>query len=210
MPCYRRFVIVLTASTMLTTVAVTTARSDASVPAFSHVGVILPPLASHLGPVVQGVLSLIWVDSTPAPLTEFAPQCGPAVLVTDALGRQTEIDVSQTSLTIADLLDLNGKRVVVSGEVGSALGSPFQASRIDADSISNSTSLPRPSATLGDKPFIVIPVRFSDSTGTTPFPVSYYQGMVSAVYPGVADYWGQQSYQKVNFGGSTVLNWVNL
>ena len=52
--------------------------------------------------------------------------------------------------------------------------------------------------------------RFADATDVTPYPVSHYERMIGASYPGLGHYWNEVSYGNINLTGSVVVGWYNL
>jgi len=62
---------------------------------------------------------------------------------------------------------------------------------------------------IGHKPWAVICVRFADVTAT-PHPLSYYTSIESSTYPGVDNFWRDQSGGKVDFAGTQCFGWFNL
>jgi M6 family metalloprotease-like protein len=62
----------------------------------------------------------------------------------------------------------------------------------------------------GAKPFVSILVRFADSSTVTPYPKSYYEGLMGLTRPGLDHYWRENSYGKITLAGSKVVGWYNL
>lgn len=59
--------------------------------------------------------------------------------------------------------------------------------------------------------WVTILCRFADATSVTPYPVSFYEGMMGASYPGLAHYWREVSDGHLpNLNGSVVVGWYNL
>ena len=59
--------------------------------------------------------------------------------------------------------------------------------------------------------WVTILCRFADVTDVTPYPVSFYEGMMGASYPGLAHYWREVSDENLpNLNGSVVVGWYNL
>lgn len=55
-----------------------------------------------------------------------------------------------------------------------------------------------------------VPVRFSDTLQITPHPLDYYQRLVGRDWPGISNYYAENSYGQANFEGSKVWNYINL
>ena len=63
----------------------------------------------------------------------------------------------------------------------------------------------------GSQAWVTILCRFADATDVTPYPVSFYEKMMRASYPGLAHYWKELSYGNIpNLAGSRVVGWYNL
>ena len=62
----------------------------------------------------------------------------------------------------------------------------------------------------GSQAWVTILCRFGDSTDVTPYPVSYYEGLMGTSDSGLAHYWRELSYGKINLTGSKVVGWYNL
>ncbi len=59
--------------------------------------------------------------------------------------------------------------------------------------------------------WVTILCRFADATAVTPYPVSFYEGMMGASYPGLEHYWREVSDENLpNLSGSVVVGWYNL
>ena len=59
--------------------------------------------------------------------------------------------------------------------------------------------------------WVTILCRFADATDVTPYPVSFYEGMMGASYPGLEHYWREVSDEHLpNLNGSVVVGWYNL
>ena len=65
-------------------------------------------------------------------------------------------------------------------------------------------------AVTGSQAWVTILCRFGDATDVTPYPVSHYEKLMGASYPGLGHYWREVSYGKVNLTGSMVVGWYNL
>ena len=58
--------------------------------------------------------------------------------------------------------------------------------------------------------FLFVPLRFSDTLGTTPHPLAYYQALTGWAWPGVSGFFAEESYGRVDFEGSQTWDYVNL
>ena len=59
--------------------------------------------------------------------------------------------------------------------------------------------------------WVTILCRFGDATDVTPHPVSFYEGMMGASYPGLEHYWREVSDGNIpDLRGSVVVGWYNL
>ena len=59
--------------------------------------------------------------------------------------------------------------------------------------------------------WVTILCRFGDATDVTPNPVSFYEGMIGAAYPGLEHYWREVSDGNIsNLRGSVVVGWYDL
>ena len=63
----------------------------------------------------------------------------------------------------------------------------------------------------GSQAWVTILCRFADATDVTPYPISFYEGMMGASYPGLEHYWREVSDGNLpNLNGSVVVGWYNL
>ena len=63
----------------------------------------------------------------------------------------------------------------------------------------------------GSQAWVTILCRFADATDVTPHPVSFYERMMEASYPGLEHYWREVSDGHLpNLDGSVVVGWYNL
>ena len=120
---------------------------------------------------------------------------------------------------------LNRKRVTVEGEweQSGAATEKFRVSSIElAESLDAPAALeasPDGASTLhttsqaavtGSQAWVTILCRFGDATDVTPHPVSHYERMLGASYPGLEHYWKEVSYGNIDLKGSVVVGWYNL
>ena len=157
--------------------------------------------------------------------------------LTDDLGQYHELLIDiELMQPLGGPIALNRKRVTVMGEweqVGPDAIAQFWVHSIDlavspsaalqertfaADLPPDEPSLPGPtlqasetdSYVQGSQAWVTILCRFGDSTDVTPYPVSYYEGLMGASDSGLAHYWRELSYGKINLTGSKVAGWYNL
>jgi M6 family metalloprotease-like protein len=120
-----------------------------------------------------------------------------------------------TERQLGGWLNINGKRFAVSGARLSGRRLAVRSLRL------SSSSGPRDGASLtaastGSIRFATILCRFSDSTGVTPQPKSYFQALMGSTdpptEPTMDHYWRAQSYNQINLIGSStsVAGWYNL
>ena len=132
---------------------------------------------------------------------------------------------------------LNRKRVTVEGvweAVGSTTSEQFRVSAIELAASPSPTLPGRPFApdlfrdepppfrsalptvdadshVRGSQAWVTILCRFADTTDVTPHPVSFYEKMTRASYPGLGHYWNEVSYGNIpDLTGSRVVGWYNL
>ena len=122
---------------------------------------------------------------------------------------------------------LNRKRVTVVGaweQSGAAATEKFRVSSIELAASPEETSVLESSpdgtsalqttsqaVVTGSQAWVTILCRFADATTVTPYPVSHYEQMLGASYPGLGHYWREVSYGNIpDLGGSVVVGWYNL
>ena len=98
--------------------------------------------------------------------------------------------------------------LAVSLDVPAALeASPDGASTLHSTSQAAETD----SHVRGSQAWVTILCRFGDATDVTPHPVSWYEGMMGAAYPGLEHYWREVSDGNLpDLAGSVVMGWYNL
>lgn len=166
-----------------------------------------PPPPTTAG--LSGWFSLLWQD--PAPGEAALP--GPIPLLTDDQGRAHRLvfpeglaeklggiqSLDQHRFTVQGAwVDRPGDAITVNGMQEVAL--PFRDETLSA------AGMVAPVV----KPYALILCRFSDTTGVTPHPPSWYAGLMSDAFPGATHFWQEASYGNVVFTGSTVFGWYNL
>ncbi len=117
---------------------------------------------------------------------------------------------------------LNRKRVTVEGEweqSGTDASARFRVHAIEralsplAAPSGRTFAQPAPGASYvrGSQAWVTILCRFADATDVTPHPVSFYEEMTRASYPGLGHYWNEVSYGNISdLTGSKVVGWYNL
>ena len=127
---------------------------------------------------------------------------------------------------------LNRKRVTVEGEWeqdGPSAPAQFRVNSIELVpppltalpdrpwDLEASPDEPRPlasspqSAVAGSQAWVTILCRFADATEVTPYPISHYERLMGASYPGLEHYWKEVSDGNIpDLAGSVVVGWYNL
>ncbi|NOZ95388.1 MAG: hypothetical protein GXP47_11730 [Acidobacteria bacterium] len=137
---------------------------------------------------------------------------GPVPLVTDDGGHVIELDLSEApTMPLGGLLALNGKRVVVWGDLVQASPSVLSANRLDVTSIVlEGGEQPRAPATVsGSQPWVSVLCKFSD-IADEPRDLAYFRNMFSSNYPGLDHYWREVSYNNIDVLGSGAHGWYTL
>jgi hypothetical protein len=181
--------------------------------------------ASAQPSILSGWLHVIWAD----PVTGSIAESGPRYVLIDDQGQWTEITLDETRLrSLGGPLSFNRKRVTITGVWEEALreswkGAGSRRSRLRVDEIQVESSLglspeeappataeATPQALSGPQPWVTILCRFADTPTVTPRPKSYFDSLLSGVYPGLDHYWREVSYDNINITGSVVVGWYNL
>jgi hypothetical protein len=151
------------------------------------------PLCSPQLPVFKLRRSLPYVGTFY--MISGGPQ--PYFYLLDDKGQNTELFLDPAVLAKAGgatalnrtRVQLDGKSLGLSRTLNG--GSALEVTDIRPDSTPGKTA-PVREAITGSRPFVTILCRFSDSTGTTPKPVSYFEGLMSNTRPGLDHYfWAQ-------------------
>jgi hypothetical protein len=118
----------------------------------------------------------------------------------DDKGQNTELVIDPAVLAKAGgatvlnrtRVQLDGRNLGLSRTLSG--GSVLEVTDIRPDVVSsnNTNTTVRP-AIIGSRPFVTILCRFGDSTGTTPKPVSYFEGLMSNTRPGLDHYFRENS-----------------
>ncbi len=178
---------------LFSVVAIVTVVSLLALGGFTSAGQGASPLS------LEGTFTIVWGDGQVAgqTVTEYFLTISPSDTI--------RLQISDQAITeLGGVLDLNQKRVVVRG---SWLGgeTPVQVQAISlAKGVTQSTT-----GVYGAQPWISILCKFSDYAGE-PRAKSYFEGMYASVYPGLDNFWRQNSYNLVNLGGSSVAGWYVL
>jgi M6 family metalloprotease-like protein len=131
-------------------------------------------------------------------------------------GRLTALAIDEATLERAGGAEaLAGRRVTVTladaGVAAAAADAPRRVREIRPAAGAVSTQAVGTAAVTGNKRFVAIGCRFSDSTNHTPKPMSFFQGMYGTTAPGLNHYWREVSYNAINIDGSTTAaDWFNL
>lgn len=161
----------------------------------------LPDLVA-LSAAREGTLTILWGDPTPGdptpPRTHY--------YLTGDDGRATRLLIEDDT---AELLALNGRRVIVAAQPAGDPASPDSGEPLlHATAIRPADAAVAPgagsSAALveGSRPFITLLCGFSDMAA--PFkPLTYYDGIYGSDYPLLDHYWSDVSYGWVNVQGSS-------
>lgn len=164
-----------------------------------------------------GVFSAQWGDPRPGSgagaRTRF-------VLAEDRGGREKELLLDEEDAESAGgPLAFNGKRVRVRGTRAPDRPDRIEVQKIefqrpaDAAKARSRVASGEPAAQAlvsGSRPWVTIGCRFSDSTGVTPKPMSYFESLMDTSEPGMDHYWRELSFDNINLTGSKVVGWYNL
>ncbi len=148
---------------------------------------------------LEGIFTILWGDGPRSgkSVTEYFLTIGPS----DAI----QLEISDEAMAeLGGVLDLNQKRVVVQG---TWLGGET-AMQVHAISLAKGVNRGN-AGVYGSQPWVSILCKFSDYTDE-PRAKPYFEGMYSSVYPGLDNFWRQNSYNLVNLAGSSVAGWYVL
>lgn len=131
------------------------------------------------------------------------------VLLTDDAGTVIELalDLHQFDLVTGQRVQVTGKMMPAAAPTQE--GPAFPVVEVASVQVIDSTDALSPTVT-GSVPWVNVLCRFSDSTGDTPHPASWYDPLFANVYPGIDHYWREISYNAVNIAGTTTHGWYNL
>jgi M6 family metalloprotease-like protein len=155
---------------------------------------------------LTGQLVVLWGDGPPGSNVALPP----VFVLIDAKGNSTKIQLSESQVAAAGGLDaLRGKQVTVTGEPTSAGALEAQSVQVVGQAAEQGEAGVEATAVSGSQPWISILCLFSDYT-SPPRTLSYFQNMYSGSYPGLDNYWRQQSFDLVNVVGSGAKGWYTL
>ncbi len=188
-----------------------------------HTGRGLSEAARQAGPSPAGVGSIqsrsgwFHVIYGDAPSAAGVPAVFGYALI-DEQGQATELLVDDQVLHgLGGPRAINHRRVLVVGRDAAPLPSGVQGAlpifavqSLQLDSAQAAAAAPAQPVS-GPQPWATILCRFSDSTGVTPHPPSWFQALVlGTTPPGLDHFWRELSYNNVNLTGGEVHGWFNL
>jgi hypothetical protein len=164
----------------------------------------------------SGFFTVMWGD--PRPGSNVGAMT--AYFLSDDQGNSTEVLIDERVLeSLGGALAFNGKRVKILGENvdvvsptashGSILVRKIRAQWIERDSGMAPMLGTELAAVAGPQRWINVLCRFADIP-STPQTVSYFEELMSSVYPGMDHYWREVSYEQINLTGTEVSGWHNL
>lgn len=171
---------------------------------------------------LSGTLSVSWVD--PRPDSGLKPEV--EYSLADESGTHTRLALEEGDVEVSGgPLALSGEQVEVVGveesygdvrvesvrpDPGASAAEEIQPAGPErgASASAGNDELLRPVS--GSRPTATVLCRFADSTGTTPYPKTYFEGLMGGARPGMDHYWRELSYGKANLVGSKVVGWYNL
>ncbi len=152
---------------------------------------------------ISGTFIVNWGDSRSGSGTEV-------LSITDKAGKTTTLNIDPKVLDIAGGSgDLNRKTVTITGKpaVVTQVGTDPDL-RVDSIVIDgkNPNNFQR-QVVSGSKPFINILCRYPNRAdqSSSKYNQSYFNGLMSANYPGMSHYWNEASYGLVNLNGTSVV-----
>ncbi len=165
------------------------------------------PPAAQPSATLAGYLALVYAapHGSGAPIVTFTSDSGEFFVLDVPPG------VAEAG---GGLVQLDRKRVEVTGAVAPDAASRGGQKVIETATVRRLAQTDQPDAPVeaitGSQRFVSILCRFADSTGTTPRPASYFNDLLSGVYPGISHFWRENSYTLIDNAGSTVTGWYNL
>jgi M6 family metalloprotease-like protein len=153
--------------------------------------------------ILRGWLNIAHGDPAPGSSEQYRILTS----LVDAAGKRTDVQMDG-GLAIS----LAGKHVVAEGTLvsNSGGGQSLQAESVALQDPEGDAPPVQSDVLTGAQPWVNVLCRFSDSTGTTPRPVSYFTDMMSNIYPRLDHFWRQVSYNQIDITGSTTAGWFNL
>ena len=148
-----------------------------------------------------GWFTIIWGD--PAPGSTRNPTVDYLLIGDDGQATHLLLDPELTR-SWGGIMELNHQRVVV-------LGRTVNDSTVETIAIypEKTASVSGAESSTISKPWISILCKFPDVPGE-PNPLSYFQNMYGASYPGMDHYWREVSFDAVNILGSGAVGWYTL
>ncbi len=147
---------------------------------------------------LEGDLSVTHIDPAPGSGGQYQML---TMLIDDA-GSTTQLEIP------AKMIPEQGGRVRVFGtfvESPQSGSSVFAVSQVEA--LSSPLETPQTTGTLN---YLTLLCRFSDSTDYTPYPTTYFDGLMGNTYPGVQHFWSEVSEGQLTVVSTTVSQWVNM
>jgi hypothetical protein len=150
--------------------------------------------------ILEGIFTIVWGDGEPGSGKTQVDY----YLTTDQNDAVRLVVSPDLLLNQGGALNLNYKKVLVQGswESGEKV---MQVHSISAQNgLDNGIQ-----GVYGPQPWISILCKFAD-IAAEPKNLAYFQGMYSAVYPGLDHYWRELSYNLANVQGSGAAGWFTL
>ena len=160
---------------------------------------------------LNGTLTVLWGDPVPGASSEPLVRA----MLTERAGQEHELAFDPGVLEAAGgLRALDRREVTLTARAPlaqpqAAISSPLVVTGVALSDAADAIQADEQPIT-GPQPWVTILCRFGDSTGLTPKPVSYYQGLMGGAAPGLDHYWREVSYDMINLTGSVVVGWYNL
>ena len=167
---------------------------------------ITPAARAWTPPAVSlaGWLTVMWGDGLPGSNIMLDP----VYILADDTGGSTRLWSTQAlTQSPGEIVALNGRRVIVTGERAGAAALRVQSIRLDPQA--DAPGAAAASAVSGSQPWISIMCKFSD-VAAEPKDLAYFQGMYSNAYPGMDHYWREQSFDMIDVVGSDAVGWYTL
>jgi len=155
---------------------------------------------------LSGWFTVVWGDAADK------SQITKAFFLTDDTGHSRRLFLGEALGQSVDLVDLNGRRVVIQGEwrTTSAPGDDTLIFNVHSIRPEIEAGARGPAdAIAGTQPWVSILCKFADETAE-PKPLSFFQEMYAGTYPGLDNYWRELSYDTINLAGSVAVGWYTL
>jgi M6 family metalloprotease-like protein len=160
-----------------------------------------PQIGQAASPVIlEGTFNIIWGDGAPG-----SNDTRTSYFLSTIQNNTIQLEFNENLLTsMGGPMSLSQRPVIVQGTWLSA-GRHLQVQSIDlAHGVSATTQ-----SIIGPQPWISILCKFAD-VPDEPRNLAYFQGMYSPNYPGLDNYWREQSYNMANLQGSDAKGWFTL